>query len=390
MKLSRIVLAAVCLVLGAQGTAWGGDDPKVYALFAFDTDIEGFRAGAKDADATRVLRTAARKNRDMILAAFVQSFNRDGRRHRLEYKILEGQRVTWENILGYWDTIQPAPHDTLVFYYFGHGAVDSHLGHYLALTHGAPVYRSYIRSAMQGKSVRLCVLMTDCCSSFIDATGGLVRVAEGANWEVMSQLLFGPTGMVDVTAAEPGTEAFATTGGGYFTESLVHHFCGPLADAEVEIDGRLSWAEFLGSVRHRVKHHHKRSQSQHVFFLNHAWPRVFRERQLIIHNRSQHTVDVYVQHYSYHSGNRTWGWYGSTFYTTGLPTPTSKFWTVGRGQRGHLRDGEYIIRGDHCYIYAKSRDANWHWPRKKFMLVYGKYGYIPDTQEMESIPYYID
>ncbi|MFN9719942.1 MAG: hypothetical protein ACK58L_14675 [Planctomycetota bacterium] len=365
-------------------------EPKVYALFVFDTDLVGYANGEESEEATRILRAGALRNRDMMMAAFVQSFNIEGRRHRLEYKILDGRRATWKNILNYWDTIDSNEEDTFVFYYFGHGAVDSELGHYLALTHaaeengfgGAPCYRCYIRAAMQAKPNRLCVLLTDCCSSFVDTDGGLTRVAEGANWDVMKHLMFGPAGLVDVTAAEHGTEAQATNGGGFFTESLVHHFCGPLEDAEVDVDGALSWSEFLGSVRHRVKEVHRVPQSQKVYFLN-KWGTVRRERELVVNNRSQHAINLFVQYHAYHSDLNAWDWYGSSFYATGQPVEASKSWMVAPETKTRLLDGgEYRIRGRQFNYSARSVDGSLVWPQRQRIPIYGENGYISDDDEI--------
>ena len=382
----KIAFLLATVTIGVSPLAGLAADPKVYALFAFDTDLVGYdNDGGVDANATRVLRSGAKKNRDMVMAAFVESFNQEGRRHRLEYKILEGKTVTWQKILAYWETIDSTEQDTFVFYYFGHGAVDSHLGHYFALTHGSPCYRSYVRSHMQSRPNRLCVLLTDCCSSKVDADNGFSRVAEGANWEVMNRLMFGPSGLVDVTAAKPGTEAQASAGGGFFTESLVHYFCGPTKDAG--IDGKLSWATFLASTYARVKAVHKMPQELHIFYLE-KWGTIQRERTLVVHNSTEHAADVYVQYHAFHSGNKSWDWHGSSFLATDLPAAGSKSWTVAKNSQTRLGDGEnYSIRGDTCRLYIKSRVENLQWARKDKSLVYGTKGYISDEGGVEEVLY---
>ncbi|MEZ6066970.1 MAG: caspase family protein [Planctomycetaceae bacterium] len=365
-------------------------EPKVYALFAIDTDLVGYDSDGNESDsATEILRSAARRNRDMMLAAFVQSFNQEGRRHRLEYKVLEGSQVTWKNIHGYWETVESDEDDTFVFYYFGHGAVDSDLGHYFSLTHaaesgafgGAPCYRCYLRAAMQSKPNRLCVLLTDCCSSYIDGTAGLTRVAEGANWEVMGQLMFGPTGLVDVTAAQLGTVARASSGGGFFTESLVTYLCGPLEEAEVEVDGDVSWGEFLGSVRWRVENVHKQPQSHHNFYLN-EWGKYYRERELHVVNDSAHDIQLYVNYYAYHSTNEEWDWFGSTFYDTGRPVENTKSWTISAGTSTRLRDGDDLHRPwRHLRLLRSGSRGIWS-GRSGSRTVYGDHGYITDDGEI--------
>ena len=90
-------------------------------------------------------------------------------RRLLEYHSLPmetDQASSPQFIMQQLDEVQPGPHDTLLFYFTGHGAADDR-GHYLSLAQG-PLYRSDLLRQLQAKGARLTVLLTDCCNTRSD------------------------------------------------------------------------------------------------------------------------------------------------------------------------------------------------------------------------------
>ena len=358
---------------------------KVYALFVFDTDINGYRDGKFNSNAAYNLRSAAKVNRTLVLRAFVESFNHDKRRHRLEYVVLDGKRATKDAILEYYANLVCKPEDTLFFYSFSHGAVDSNRGHYLDLTRGSPLFRSDLRGAMLYQKGRQKIIVTDCCSSYIDSDRTLPGVARAANWDIMTQLMFKWSGFVDITAATPGQTAVAHRNlGGYFTESFVHNLCSSLDHVDGNSSGAVTWSELFSKTSDRVRDHHNRKQRQHVFY-NGNWPKQLQERKLLIRNNSQHTLDLYVR-YLTNDSSGNWNWFGSRFDSRYRPTGGTS-WTIAPGKKTYLKDGDFRVRGYKFYIYAKSRERNTiHWPAVKIDAVDPRFpAYYSDDGNFETI-----
>lgn len=106
--------------------------------------------------------------------------------------------------------LRPAPGDTVVFYFSGHGAADDQ-GHYLALARGK-LYRSQLLKTLTATQARLTVLLTDCCNARSD---GMVFAAPFVETEeprqvspLLQSLLLEPAGVVDINSSSPGESAF--------------------------------------------------------------------------------------------------------------------------------------------------------------------------------------
>jgi hypothetical protein len=124
------------------------------------------------------------------------------------------------------DRCPAGPNDTIVFYWSGHGMYDSG-GHYIVMPSRTHLYRSEIVAAIQRRSPRLAVVISDSCNTFVNSSrlGQLPPCAVPQFAETISplfdQLFLRHKGLVDINAASEGEEAscFAVPGG-LFTAAL--------------------------------------------------------------------------------------------------------------------------------------------------------------------------
>lgn len=181
-----------------------------------------------------------------------------GRGNLITIDVLDGRRATPQNVLKHYRDLRSRTDETLLFYYFGHGAIDPRSKeHYLAMRYGA-LFRNELRDAMQAKRPRLCVLLTGCCSSYVPAnrippTRGpqnfnIAPVDSGPSWESISNLFLQARGLVDITATSPGTVALS----GLLTDSMIETLDYPRRDIDLNRNGFLTWQEFLATVRLRT------------------------------------------------------------------------------------------------------------------------------------------
>lgn len=182
----------------------------------------------------------------------------EGRGNLITIDVLDGNRATPDRVISYYRNLQTNSTETLLFYYFGHGAIDPRNSeHYLAMQYGA-LFRSEVRAAMQAKRPRLAVLLTGCCSSYVPASRipqlsgprnfNIAPLDYGPNWQQITDLFFRPRGLVDVTATSPGTVALA----GLFTDAVSETIYRKHGEVDLNRDGVLGWDEFLAHVRQKT------------------------------------------------------------------------------------------------------------------------------------------
>jgi hypothetical protein len=123
---------------------------RVRVLIAVDTDDQmGATWGLDGANLKSILSAA---------------FEKQGLTGRVTIDKFTGKQMTTDNILGYYENLQPEASEALVFYYSGHGGHHLTKGHYLAM-HSGQLYRSALLAAMQKHKPRLVVVLTDCCAN---------------------------------------------------------------------------------------------------------------------------------------------------------------------------------------------------------------------------------
>jgi hypothetical protein len=170
---------------------------------------------------------------------------------RRKIDVIDGKRVTRENILRYYRDLKTGPDEVLLFFYSGHGRIDPKLGQCLEPQMGKTplVPRGDVRKAMEGKGAGLVILLTDCCSTRIAAKPGVATrqtITDVKLHPVLRSLFFLHRGTVDVTAAEDGTGSWGDDEhGGVFTCALVSLLEGDLKKLNKEQGGVLSWKEFF-------------------------------------------------------------------------------------------------------------------------------------------------
>lgn len=363
-------IALFLIALTFAGGTLPAADPKVYALLVFDTHAEDI------GDDTKI-------DRDNLTRVLFKSFDQDGRRHRLEMRVLEGSDANPENVLKYYADIKSTEDDTFFFYYSGHGGTDQDRGHFLAMTHGR-LYRSDLRGAIFYQKSRRDVIITDCCANF---PGGRdvdpLTVGEEANWEVAKDLFFTGSGLVDLNAAEPGGFSYTNSKvGGYFTAAFTYEICQERSDLDNNDDGRVTWPEFLGNVDGTVERHYidRDRQYSHAFFLD-DWPQHFWERTLRVKNDSSEHIRVHVQYYT-KTDEGNWRWF----------SPEGS-WTFTPGESATLSDPppeDFRVRGKYIRIWAESLDGRWSWTRYKdenFEMVDTRFGYAAPKREIKTFSF---
>jgi hypothetical protein len=171
---------------------------------------------------------------------------------RLEITTLKDDKVTRDAILAHYAGLAVKPDEGLLFFYGGHGALDPKTKeHSFQLQQGKPLLRREVRKAIEDRKPGLVVLLSDCCSTSLTASGSTERAIPVPHLPdsitpLLRDLFFRSRGVVDVNSAAPGSPAWGDDAwGGLFTRSL----CGMLNKKPTELDankdGFVSWDEFL-------------------------------------------------------------------------------------------------------------------------------------------------
>jgi hypothetical protein len=172
--------------------------------------------------------------------------------------IIEGTKVTREDILRYYRDLKTGPDEALLFFYAGHGCTDPKLGHCLQpqMAKTPLIPRADIRRAMREKGAGLVVLLTDCCSTVVRTAPPPVGRPRVDAKPVLRCLFFQHRGTVDITAAEDGTGSYGDADhGGVFTGALVSLMQKDLEDLDQNGDGFLSWKEFFPRLTRETEDH---------------------------------------------------------------------------------------------------------------------------------------
>ncbi len=86
--------------------------------------------------------------------------------------------MTVENITAAIEQTAVRSNDAMVFFWSGHGGYDvEKKEHFFKMPQGGLLYRPTLLGALQKKSARLTVLLTDSCANFVDTTAGLQQMA---------------------------------------------------------------------------------------------------------------------------------------------------------------------------------------------------------------------
>ena len=142
---------------------------------------------------------------------------------RLEMVELRGVEATKAQLQQRFSTFCKSvkPDDTVFVYFSGHGVILDRGTNDIQLQtcDQALISRKGLSDQIDGLNCRLKIFITDCCSSF-----SRKEVAEGDDiikpWSTIYFLLLRHEGFVNITAASPGEEAYATNVGSFLTVNL--------------------------------------------------------------------------------------------------------------------------------------------------------------------------
>jgi hypothetical protein len=212
MTLRKALPAAlVALVLGLQALtpAWSqtatckkseADKLHVILLVAGADDNIG-NADMKDIAAMKqAIDTAFAKDSDRVVYHDLTGKNPATGRH-----------YTGAEVLEYIRGMKVGSNDNVLIFHSGHGAIANRnqpeASHILVID-GGQVSRKALMDAALAHSPRGLIVLTDCCSNFMDVPAS-VEDAE-LNIETVRNLLLKPSGVISITAAQDGTSATAS------------------------------------------------------------------------------------------------------------------------------------------------------------------------------------
>jgi hypothetical protein len=244
---SARALAALVLCLAAGPVAADAADDeavRVRVLLAGDTG---------DPDIGPSVRKDLRTMRALLEDAFASH------KDRLTLDVLEDRNVTRDGVLGYYRGLQTGPHETLLFYFSGHGGTERLRGHLFQVLSAdgagpAALWRDEVRAAMRSHRPRLCVLLSDVCSDLMDfGPREAPRGVEAPEWDTVRCLLLQARGLVDLNAVSEGESAVGLEDGGLFTGSLAELLRRPFRELDLDGDGFLHWQELLPPLQRRAQ-----------------------------------------------------------------------------------------------------------------------------------------
>jgi len=247
----------------------------IHALLIIDTD-------AHNAEKLGIPLDGA-KMQDWLLECCTQ------RNLPLDLRLLAEKDCNPKRIFDEIERMQSSPNDIVIVYYSGHAATSvsgyrnfKHFdhyqkrfvldadrdrgtsGHFLALNSG-PVFRGELIEAMMKKPARLGILLTDCCSGFIDAdltsgkSAGYATIdqhrrngalkAPPANLRNFDDLFLNRFGFLNITARLPGDNAGGDSiHGGHFTFGFLKALSGRTISSTPQDGLASNWDGILMNV----------------------------------------------------------------------------------------------------------------------------------------------
>lgn len=173
---------------------------------------------------------------------------------RSRITIYKGSIATRQNILAYYRRLEVKPTESLLFFYAGHG-IWRQDGHVLQLRRSTDILpRSELLNVMQAKGAQLTILITDTCSNYLDVSKTRdvpsVPPPPDPDPNVARSLFFRHRGVVDITAAKKGQEAFGDSEfGGLFTRALLDVMRKQGNELDRNRDSLIGWDEFMPRVK---------------------------------------------------------------------------------------------------------------------------------------------
>ena len=177
--------------------------------------------------------------------------------------------IAAEQVTQWIKDLNPGSDDTLFIYYSGEGQLIEADNHTLVFEPGMDeniVARADLITLLKEKPGRLKMLVTDTSSSGVHA---IKPEAHNYAPELMTllpytkHLFLQHRGILDITAASPGQEAWGSnTLGGFFTASLIESLN---TESDTNKDGFLSWTEIFESSQRKTKWLFKEAMSANKY-----------------------------------------------------------------------------------------------------------------------------
>ncbi len=231
--MSRMLFLAAAWVLCATGNARAERTIHVFGVFC---DAYPAEAGAINEGVT-----ADRLIVNQIFTEFVSPVAW-GVQVRKVY--VSGEEATKAGIESEWAAFSQGigADDTVYVHFSGHGVIrDRAAGEqFLQACDLQEISREAWAKQIEALPCRLKILVTDCCSTYIET-----EVAEGnadvIPWKTVYYLLMKHEGFVNITAASPGQPAYGLSNGGFLTVNLAS-----------DIQRFRTWKEVFDATRERV------------------------------------------------------------------------------------------------------------------------------------------
>lgn len=217
VRYCALLVGLVLPVLPAAAGAEATESKRVVAVVVVDSlDKSIGKAVAKDGERVKQsLEAGFAKDKDRLVV----------------HPIVDGEKVTPEDVLSFIDKLAVDKEDTLLFFYSGHGAFDAKKGQYLQMYSGlegkkGDLFRDTLLAKLKAKKARLTVLLTNICNAEAESRAPLTRdLTKPPNFQVLSRLFLVPEGTVDITSSKKGELTWNRTGGeargGIFSVCLV-------------------------------------------------------------------------------------------------------------------------------------------------------------------------
>lgn len=223
------------LFLGVAASRAAEEIRTIRALLIICDNYEG-DAGA--------INLGVKSDRYLINEILTEQISEQGWGARIEIDEVSGieanKPVLTDRLAKFYGRVEPQ--DTVFVYFSGHGVILDQRSNDIQLQtcDNQLISRQRLADEVNGLPARLKILITDCCSSFSP-----FEVAEGSDevipWSTLYFLLLRHEGFVNITAASPGEEAYATAVGSFLTVNL-----------QSDMQRYKTWEEVFRETRKRV------------------------------------------------------------------------------------------------------------------------------------------
>ncbi len=195
-----------------------------------------------------------------------ENFKKQGLEGRYTLDVLSGDNVTASKVLGYYRNLKTQPSEALVFFYSGHGILNTNHEHVMTMNDRS-LRRTELLTSMARHDPRLLVVLSSSCANvpgeavkndpakkvtdeLAERTPPPPAVREG-DGSVLRQLFLQQQGVVDINAARVAEYGWGhpELGGTFFTVALTRLLNGNVSRLDRNKDNLVEWHEFYAAAR---------------------------------------------------------------------------------------------------------------------------------------------